>query len=275
MRLPKQLVRLASTLFPQKIADFAYDQLMNPQVRKLRDNELETLDLADKQWIKFRDFKIQTYKWGHPDHEKILLIHGWEGQAGNFSDLVYYLLEANYYVIAFDAPAHGFSSRGNGENILFEFVDLVAELIKKYQCKKLVSHSFGGVATTNALFSCLEVKIDKYVLLTTPNKFSERLDNVAKTVGLPNKIKQLLIDKIESTTDYEVSTMGVSNVVDKINVREAIIFHDKNDSVIPIEQAKIVCANWKNCTLKAIEGTGHFRILRTESVLNEVVAFLN
>lgn len=273
MNPPKPLVTIISTLFPTFMSNFAYRQLTNPQIKKLRPNEQVVLEKADKKWVKFRDFTIQTYKWGDPKNEPILLIHGWEGQAGNFSDLIEKLVDKNFYVIAFDGPSHGFSSQG--KTSLFEFSDLVGELIKKYNCKKLVSHSFGGVATINTLANNPTVEIDKFVLLTTPDKFSQRIDAVVQQTGITQKVKNQLIERLEREMNITVKSIGVSSFVKSIKVEKALIIHDKNDRVVPLAQSQNICRNWKNCTLKVIEGTGHFRILRTAHVLEEVAAFMN
>lgn len=271
--MQKLIIRLLSTLFPTVIANFAYKKLTSPQIMKLRDHELRVLDKADKEKIDFLGFDIQTYKWGDAKNEKILLIHGWEGQAGNFAEIIERLIDHNYHVIAFDGPSHGFSSKG--PTSMFEFCDLVEILIKKYQCKKLISHSFGGVATTYALRNIREIKIEKYLLLTTPDKFSERIDDVASSVGVTDKVKNILIKRIEKETDLDVKSMNVSDNVKNINVAEALIIHDKNDKVIPIYQSKNVYQNWDNCEFKEIEGTGHFRILRTEKVIDDIINFMN
>lgn len=164
----KAFVKILSTFFPNQVANFAYKQLTNTQVRKLRPTELKVLDKAEKEHFQFKDFDIQTYKW-QGGTEKVLLIHGWEGQAGNFADLIEKLIDQNYTVFAFDGPYHGFSSKGRTS--LFEFTELAGTFIRKLGVSKLVSHSFGGVATTFALFNNLDLKIDRYVLLTTPDKF--------------------------------------------------------------------------------------------------------
>jgi len=96
-------------------------------------------------------------------------------------------LKNNYYVISFDEPSHVFSSKG--KTSLFEFSDLVGKMIKENGCRKLISHSFGGVATTYALYRNRNVEIDKYVLLTSPDKFKQRIDDVAKSVGITEKVK--------------------------------------------------------------------------------------
>lgn len=271
--MKKQIVRILSFIFPTMIAELAYRTLTNPQIKKLREHELEFLNEARKEKVKFGEFDIQTYRWGKQEGEKILLIHGWEGQAGNFTDIVKELVKNNYLVISFDGPSHGFSSKG--KTSLFEFSDLVGKMIKDNGCKKIISHSFGGVATTYALYRNKDVKIDKYVLLTTPDKFSQRVNDVAKNVGITEKVKSKLIEKLQGEIKIKVTEANVSSFVKEIAVHKALIIHDKNDKVIPIEQSKNVYQNWKGCEFKEIEGTGHFRILRTVEVTEAIISFMN
>jgi len=268
----KKIIRFLSFLLPRLVSSLAYRTLMNPQVRKLRKHELDFLAQAEKRIIKHRGLDIQTYRWGNALDEKILLIHGWEGQAGNFTDVVQKLLESQYYILAFDAPSHGFSSKS--KTSLFEFGDFVEYIIKDFNCKKLISHSMGGVMTTYALFKNQDLRIDKYVLLTTPDKFTEKISLLINDLGISKKVETLLINKIESEMEVNVRELNVSNFVKNINVKKALIIHDKNDQVIPISQPRNVNANWKESQLIEIEGTGHFRILRTEEVIKSVVEFL-
>jgi pimeloyl-ACP methyl ester carboxylesterase len=253
------------------VTQFAYEKLTNPQIRKLRNNELITLEKADKEKYRFKDFDIQLYTWKGGD-KKILLVHGWEGQAGNFSDLIEELLINEYTVYSFDGPSHGFSSAG--ETSLFEFAELVGHLIRKNSVKNLVSHSFGGVATTYALFNNQDLHIDKYALLTTPDTFMERIEDISKMVGINEKVKNRLIDRVEKEMNVSVESLMVSEFVKSIKVKSSLIIHDKNDAVIPISRAINVHQQWNNSEFKEIEGTGHFRILRTKEVIDTVISYL-
>lgn len=269
--MTKKLLQLLSGLLPNLFVNIAFDKLANPQIRKLRERETQILNTAHKEDISFKGFNIKTYQWDGPK-EGILLIHGWEGQAGNFSDLIVKLRSAGYKIYAFDAPSHGFSSKG--ETSLFEFTDLVGELIEKYKVRKLISHSFGGVATTFALFKNQHIEIDKYALITTPDRFIERIDDVSLQYGINQKVIKKLISKLEEDYQIVVNKLNVSDFVKKIKVEKAMIIHDKKDKVIPIERSKNVHKNWKESIFKEVTGTGHFRILRDENVLKEVVAFI-
>jgi hypothetical protein len=263
---------MTSYLFPELVASFAYGQLTKPQVRKLRESEQATLNKAEKETFRFKEFDIQLYTWPGGDKE-ILLIHGWEGQAGNYSDLVEALLTRGYTVYAFDGPSHGYSSQG--ETSLFEFTELVGLLIRKFAVSQLVSHSFGSVATTYALFSNPDLIVDKYVLFTTPDKFLERVEEVSRRVGISENAKARLLQRLEKEIDLDLTTLNVSEFVKSVNVSQALILHDKDDRVIPIAQSRNVHKSWGVSQFKEVERTGHFRILRTQEVIDTAVEFLN
>ena len=269
--MQKQIVKIFSFLLPSAMTRFAYKQLTNPQIRKLRPNELVTLDKAQKEKISFKGFDIQTYHWpGGPD--SILLIHGWEGQAGNFSDIIERLIQEGYSVYAFDGPSHGFSSRGRTS--LFEFSDLVGLMVERTGVKKLISHSFGGVATVYGLYKNPVHSIDKYLLLTSPDRFLDRIEGVSAQVGITDKVKQRLIRRLEEEAQLNVEALNISSFAPQLDVKKAMIIHDKGDKVIPIAQSKSIYRNWPVCDFVEIEGTGHFRILRTDFVIDKVVSFL-
>ena len=135
--------------------------------------------------------------------------------------------------------------------------------------------AFGGVATTFALSNCKEIPIQKYLLLTTPDLFLQRIDEVVEMTGISQGVKRRLIKRLEEETQVDVHTIGVSTVVESLNVKKAMIIHDKNDRVVPISRSKNVSDNWSVCKLLEIEGTGHFRILRTDWVIDRAMAFLD
>lgn len=265
------LIRLLCHLAPSLMIRMAYNKLTNPQVYKLRSNEIKVLNKSEKSFFKFLDFNIQTYHWKGVG-PSILLIHGWEGQAGNFSDIIESLRDNGFNVFAFDGPSHGFSSKG--KTSLFEFNNLVLELIKYFDVQYLISHSFGGVATTFALTQLPDLSILKYVLFTTPDKFSERIDDVCQKAGVTEKVKLKLIELIEDEIGQSVSNLNVSGFVKSINVDEALIIHDKDDKVIPLTQSRNVHLNWPNSHFEVVENTGHFKILRTKETIQLAMQFL-
>ena len=271
--MKKQLIKAASELFPEQFAQLAFQQITNPQVKKLRPHELEVLQRAKQKTIVYKKYRIQTYLWNeNATGDEVLLIHGWEGQAGNFADIVEVLVENNCKVYAFDGPSHGFSSKA--PTSLFEFTLMAGTMMQDYAVKKVISHSFGSVPVTYSLMANPELRLEKYVLLTTPDKFTERIEQVSSRVGFSDSTKFKLIELIEKETRMKIAELNVSEFVKKIQVDQAMILHDVNDKVIPISQARNVHQNWPNSIFKEITGTGHFRILRDDKVISQLVDFL-
>ncbi|MEL6676736.1 MAG: alpha/beta hydrolase [Bacteroidota bacterium] len=269
--MQKTLVRIASQIAPGMMANLAYKTLTHPQIRKLRDHEEQILDQAERKRISVLDSEIQTYTWGEgPD--SVLMVHGWEGQAGNFSDLVDFLVKKGMKVYAFDGPSHGRSSQG--ATSLFEFAEVVAQMMRTFPSRNLISHSFGGVASTLALSTNPDISYDKYLLFTTPDKFRERIQDVSDQVGVTDKVIFRLIKRLETETGVNVNDQNVSDFVKKIQIEQALILHDVADKVIPLERSENVVRNWKNASLETVTGTGHFRILRSEKMWERAWEFL-
>lgn len=257
---------------PRLVADRAYQQLTQPQVRKLREHELAVLAKATKTRLPFQQFEIQLYQWGDGG-EPLLLIHGWEGQAGNFAEWIEPLLAAGFTVHAFDAPSHGLSSRGGAS--LFEFGQLVEQLIDRFGATKLLSHSFGGVATTFALTDRPDLTIERYGILTIPNRFLDYVEDTARKFSMTQKVQQRLLDRVQRETGYDPATLVVSEFVQHIDsVQAALLIHDREDRVIPFSKAEAVAAAWPPVELVPVSGTGHFRILRTPEVIERMVGWL-
>ncbi len=203
----------------------------------------------------------------------VLLVHGWEGQAGNFTDLIELLINEGFTVYAFDGPGHGASTKGKPS--LFEFNKLVVRLIKSFKVEHLISHSFGGVASLIGLGMFPEITIKRFVLFTTPNKLLDRIQFVADTIGVSNRVTKRLVKKIEFEEGIIVGNMNVVDYVQKASVEKALILHDIDDKILPIEQSRQVEVAWKEARLEEITGTGHYRILRTNSVIQKALNFLN
>jgi len=269
--LKRKIIWLFAYLFPNFFVDKAFAYLVSPMQFKIRPHEKDILSKAEKSRLMFNDFEIQMYQWGKGE-KKILLVHGWEGNAGNFAYIIKRLLEEDYTIISFDGPSHGASSKGKTSS--FEFTELVATLIEKHQPSQLISHSFGSVASIIALGKNPALKIERYVGITVPNKFRERLEEIANYLGLPYIVVSRLITKIEAEHDIKVDEINVEDYAQKSSVEKALLLHDTNDRVLPVEKSREVANKWPAARLVEVTGTGHYKILGTQKVLNEIVTFL-
>lgn len=256
------------------MADKAFDLLNEPQIRKLRPHEDEVLDAARSWRIDFEGREVQYYQWGEEDNDRrLLLVHGWEGQAGNFSDIIERLLSEGYTVRAFDAPSHGRSESGPTD--FFAFGRMLSTVLDDWQVDRVISHSFGGVAMTLALSERPEYHLKRYALLTTPDTLQERIDSISEAVGISEQVKERLIAKVEERTGKSIEIYKVRDKLPEAKIDRGVIYHDVDDRVISIDQSRWVADNWPQASLVEIHGTGHFRILRTKEVIDTLMDFMS
>lgn len=241
-------------------------------VKRLRQEEQDTLSRAEKKRLRIGEINIQTYRWQSSGSQAVLLIHGWEGQAGNLAEIAEALLEENFTVFAFDAPSHGLSNRG--KTSLFEFGDVVKHLLESTGIKLVIAHSFGCVALAYTLNQNPHIAIDKYVAISTPDTFEEYIDDALGELGLTTRVKGILLERLKLLSGKEIDALSVSQFVKSINVSSALLLHGKADKVIPIDRARKVASNWPLARLVELEGLGHFRILSHSLTIGEIISFL-
>lgn len=263
--------RFLELISPDYAAAKAYGFMARPRPFKVKPFEQRALDQANISEITFKEYTVKLYRWGS-GVTRVLLVHGWEGNAGNFGALVDLLVENGCSVLAFDAPAHGQSS--GTVSSMFDFGELVGRLLQEHPIDHVITHSFGTVATVFALWLNRGLAIDKLVLLTAPDRFEDRIDQFLDFIGLSSRTKQALIAIFERETGYQVSDLSVSQASHEIQVNRVLIVHDRDDQVLPIEWSRRIVAQWPKAQLVEIENTGHYRILRDVQTAAAVQEFL-
>lgn len=265
MKLLRAYLSFLDTFAPSLAAKHVYRVMSNPRIKKLRGFENEVLDQSVKSTIKFNQFDIQTYQWGKDSKRIALLVHGWEGQAGNFGGIVPLLLEKGFQVISFDAPSHGYSSKGATN--LFEYMALVSQLIREHAPSFVLSHSFGSISSAVALSENQHLDVDQWILVTSPFSFRERLEGVRQMVNVTDRTMSSLVAKFESDTQMLVEDMSMENYCAKItNVNKISIVHSVDDKILPIETSRKVHAQLPTAEMIELKGLGHYRILWSDEL---------
>lgn len=264
------LLRLLELVAPNVIINRAMKQIKYPKRFPLRSSELKLLEEGYAETMEFRGHQIRTYHWPGKG-PKLLLVHGWEGQTGNFATFIPHLLEAGYDIHASDAPGHGLTE--SSDTSVFEFAHWIKAFIELKQPSHVVSHSFGAVPVTYAL-SKLDHQVERYLMFTTPNSFEDRIRQVSGKMGLRESTILRLIDRLAALSEEEMDDASVANWGTQSNIAEALILHDIDDQAIPIDQARGVVSTWKLPVLEELQGTGHFKILKDAKILTRALKFL-
>lgn len=273
MILQKITIRFLDRFFPRFLSQRIYNYLSNPNIRKLRDFEETILAKAKDTRIRFKNFDIQCYEWGQPDHPVVLLVHGWEGQAGNFGAMIDALLAKKYRIIAFDGPAHGKSSVA--PTSMFEHGELTSFMIQKHHPQVIVSHSFGSVATMMGLVQNQDWTVDRWLLVTTPYDFRNRVKGVAAHFGLGDRTVQYVIDKVEAEIGESIDNMNMKAYSNRVqNVQDALIVHSKTDRIIPIASSLATHQVLPFSNFKELDGLGHYVILWSDELLELVQEYI-
>lgn len=269
--MKRRLIHFLSSLFPGVFIRVAYNRLVHPKKYLFREEDQALLDGAIQETVTYAGVDIQTYKWGHGE-QSILLVHGWEGGAANFAFLIPRLVDSGFTVYAFDGPSHGLSA--DSENPLFDFPLVVLDITKKIHPDFIISHSFGSVSATYALAELSDHHISGCILITTPDRFVDRVEEISDGIGAASGVYKGLIKKIERQLEIDTNGLNVSDFVRRINTDQALIIHDVNDRVIPSKHSVNVHENWPLSRLELVEGTGHFRILKSNVVAQMIIDFL-
>jgi len=261
-------LKFLSIISTSYAANIAFKLFCTPINKKLRDRETEVIKSAKAENIAFEDTYIKKYTWGNGS-KTALLVHGWESNAGSLGAFVKLLNENDFKVIAFDCPAHGQS--GGKQTTLFRNSDAALLICNQIEHIDIaITHSFGSVVLMNAILHNKEIRLDKLIMITTPNELQKAFDDFYSLLKISKKVQQKMAAEVEKMYQVKIKDMTASLLCHQIHLDHAMIIHDRLDKVIPFHNAETVAKNLKNCQLIPIENAGHYKILWDKRVIDLV-----
>ena len=184
--------------------------------------------------------------------DTIVLLHGW-GQNIEMMKPIGDRMSFNHKVLIVDLPGHGNSDEPDFAWTLYDYVEMLKELIEDLKLKNivLIGHSFGG--KISLLYASM-YKVDKVVVFGSPYKKKIQKESLKlKTLKVLKKVPG--INKLEDvakkhmgSTDYKNASkvmrevlvnhvnLDITEDVKKIRVPLLIIW-GTNDQAVPIEDA--------------------------------------
>ena len=262
--------RLSSSL-----AVYSAHKLFHYPVNTKRKNRNEVLlPCAEKFTIPLYDnMRLQGYRWGDPEHPKVLLVHGWSTTSRSMSHFADALLKHEYQVISYDALRHG-ESKGTFADLASwaDSVQAAMQEIGHVEC--IVAHSFGAAAVTVA--SKLGLDTEKLVLVSPIHNIASVADKFAVHFGIPPDIVAKMRDYTWEQNKQHFSKYGTdwTDILHSAFHVPTLIFHDIQDSEIEIAHSRALCKLWPWATLITTNGLGHRRILDDENVEKDLISFL-
>lgn len=255
-------------VLPKKAAEKAFLIFSKVRKGKVLPNQKDYLDTAKDQKLTVADHTIQTYRW-HGEKETVVLIHGWESNTWRWHKLIEKLQAANFNIIAFDAPAHGYSSGTHMQVPIY--AQVLQAVIETYTPQHLVAHSVGGMTTLYNEYQHPSPSITKIVTVGAPSEFHEIITHFKKLLGYSNRVEKALGDYIFKRFGFVEKDFSSTKFV-KTNTKKGLLFHDRLDTITPYHASVQVHAAWEGSNLISTEGFGHS--MHQDEVNEQIIAFL-
>jgi esterase/lipase len=254
---------------PKLTAKKGYQLFCSPMSKPLKKHQKDFLETGKHSVLFYEDKKIQTYKWGNGS-KKILLIHGWASHSFRWKSYVNELVENDFTVFAFDAPAHGMSDGKMLQVVLYSnIIDLFMKQTKEIEY--IITHSIGGFAAIYWMFQNQNNQIKKITLMAAPGEATDFFNFYQKILGLSNRTLDIIRKEFAIALSHDPSYFSASKFV-KVFKNESLIIHDKQDNETSYSNSVKLHDNWKNSKLILTEGLGHS--LKNKQLQKQILDFM-
>ena len=258
------LMRALSRLAPRAAGRVAW--LLTRRTRK-RAGHSTFGKLTDR--FRVRGGEVVVHRLGANSGPRVLLVHGWNGAAVDWHVLAKALVADGFCVTALDLPAHG-ASPGRVSS-LPRFVRGVMEANRRHGPFDIwIAHSMGGAAALAALAAGAPAR--RLILIGGLVDPAGALREFARGFGLNAAATHAYLGGIEREEQMPLTYVdGLRNA--RAITTPALVVHDADDRVIPIEHGRKLAAALRGAELLQTNGLGHRRILSDDAIVQSVVAF--
>lgn len=266
---------LTSLVNPEKAARKSLSLFQRVHKKTIRTREEDFFSSARKFSVTYHSGVLDCFEMGHANGELVILIHGWDSNAGSLSKLAHALADKGNRVISFNLPghAHSHSNSTNLKECKDAFVALLDDLMLD-QPFSVIAHSFGSAVASYSLAK-VDYKIDKLVLLTNPNRIESIFKDFKKGIGLGNRAYQSMLRISKDKMGEPLHQLSVEENLQKINYSKLLLMHDRYDRVLPYHHSVEVNNAIENAQLITLEQVGHYKMLWNDEVINRCVGFVN
>jgi esterase/lipase len=261
---------ILSSVSPKKAGAIAFKLFQRTRKLPLKKEEANFYQHANRFEVVHPRENIRVYETGNPEGDLILLVHGWESNAGSMSAIAKTLSAQGYRIVALDLPAHGHSLLTHTN--LRECTEALRALIYQLRPVKpfsVISHSFGSAVTAMALAGS-RYEIDKWIMLTSPNKIFDIFNDYKKQIALSENAFQELLQHAQFILKEPIEDVTVERKAAQVNYNSLTLIHDVNDKVLPFGNTLRFSKVLRNAELFKLKNAGHYRMLYNEGVLFKI-----
>lgn len=259
------------TTLPGWVEKAAYLKIIHPRGKKISLEDEFIFSKAEILTSQFQGFQLKVFKWGK-GRKSILLVNGWDGQPGYFAKMASSFSRQGYVVYAFELP-----NRKMGLRSLiypYQYSQIIYYLIDYLKVDHVASHCLGGLATTYALFEQRNFQLDRFLLISTLNRFQ----NYIGDISLKNNISDDLRLALTSRLDMDMKGIhrwNMCNLIPYVRslVNKVLVIHDRQSSVLPYLVAEKITSKWHGALLHPIDNIGHKEALKSSAAIDKALEF--
>lgn len=263
--------RLLDAVWPDLAGRMAANLFFTPRRRTASQAGQPVMSQAERATVWHGSRQLTGYIWPN-DGPIVLLVHGWESNAGGMRGFVRPLLAAGYTVVAFDAPAHG-RSQGRQTNIV-DYGGALQTIIYQFgPVYGVVAHSLGAATALLTLSQYPYLGVRRIVSIGAPARLRDILDTWVAFLGISNPAMQRMRQKVVDRVGISLEALAVETAVSHLTI-PGLIMHDRRDQIVAYANAEAIARNWQTATLYTTEGLDHRGALQDRDTIRRVVAFL-
>ncbi|MCG8576316.1 MAG: alpha/beta hydrolase [Flavobacteriales bacterium] len=263
-----------SLVDPTTAAYKSFKLFQKVKIKKVRKREEVFYDTISVTEIPYHKEPIRLYETGNPEGDLVLLIHGWESNAGSMSQIGNELAQIGKRVVSFDLPGHAYYESASTN--LLECKEAMMTVLNHLNPQKpfsTISHSFGSAVTAFCLAEA-DYEVDKMIFLTGPNKVENVFNEFKEVIGLGGKAYKKLLEITHDKLGQPIENISIQRNLKKINYRKLLMIHDRYDKVLPFSNSAEINDTIENSQLIGMEKIGHYRMLWNEEVIKRCLGFI-
>ena len=161
----------------------------------------------------------------------VVLLHGWEGAASDFSGFVPPLLVAGFSVLALDLPAHG-ASEGDLVSIPLAAEALLVvqdALGPQHSFHAGIGHSLGAAILIHAMTQ--GCRVARAALIAAPAHTLDYARDYCERDGLDAEQAEQMLDHLHSSFGVDVRAISLSTQAVQLT-QPALLVHSDDDRVV-------------------------------------------
>ncbi len=213
---------------------------------------------------------VRRYRWGTGER-RVLLVHGWGGDAAQMTAFVEPLVARGCEVIAVDLPAHG-ASQGKLSSVV-HFQKTMLQLHRELgPFHAVIAHSLGAAAFAYALQQGMAC--ERAVLVSPICSYDTVWGHSQQILQISRRLTDKARAHAERWLGMRFDDIEPLKLAPGFGATRLLVLQDRGDRESPVEESERLAAVWPGARIVVTDKLGHTRILRDAGVTQQAADFI-